>query len=351
MTHKKTFASDYLEGAHPAILEKLIETNMEQTAGYGLDPYSALAKEKIRQACQAPGAGVEFLVGGTQTNAIVINALLRSYQGVIAVDSGHIATHEAGAIEFGGNKVLTLTATMGKISAEQVEEYLIEFYKDEAHQHMVQPGMVYISQPTEMGTLYSLAELENLAAVCQRYKIPLFLDGARLAYALASQQNDIRLSDLARLCDVFYIGGTKCGAFFGEAVVLPNPELIPHFFTIIKQKGALLAKGRLLGIQFDTLFTDGLYERIGQEAVGAAMAIQAGLKSNGYDLLFEASANQVFAVVNQEQLDRLAEKIDFAVWEPYGPDKLVIRLTTSWATRAEDVAWFVDWLGFAASTD
>lgn len=291
-----------MEGAHPAILEKLIETNMEQTAGYGLDPYSALAKEKIRQACQAPGAGVEFLVGGTQTNAIVINALLRSYQGVIAADSGHIATHEAGAIEFGGNKVLTLAATMGKISAEQVEEYLIEFYKDEAHQHMVQPGMVYISQPTEMGTLYSLAELENLAAVCQRYKIPLFLDGARLAYALASQQNDIRLSDFARLCDVFYIGGTKCGAFFGEAV-------------------------------------------------GAAMAIQAGLKSNGYDLLFEASANQVFAVVNQEQLDRLAEKIDFAVWEPYGPDKLVIRLTTSWATRAEDVAWFVDWLGFAASTD
>lgn len=337
MIRKVSFASDYMEGAHPLILEKFIETNMEQTAGYGLDPYSQSAEEKIRQACQAPDAAVKFLVGGTQTNATVINSLLRSYQGVIAADSGHIAVHEAGAIEFGGNKVISLPAQQGKLSAEQVETYLADFYQDEAYQHMVQPGMVYISQPTELGTIYSLAELEALSAVCKAYGIPLFLDGARLAYALASQENDVTLADLARLCDVFYIGGTKCGAFFGEAVVLPNSQLIPHFFTAIKQHGALLAKGRLLGIQFDTLFTDDLYGKIGQQAVEAAMALQEALKNKGYRLLFEASCNQVFVIANQEELARLSELMDFALWEKYSEEDTVIRLTTNWATDIADV--------------
>lgn len=344
MTEKLSFASDYMEGAHPLILDKLVATNMEQTVGYGLDSYSQSAKEKIRQACQSPQAEVKFLVGGTQTNATVINGLLRSYQGVIAADSGHIATHESGAIEFGGNKVLTLPAQMGKISAEQVKQYLIDFYNDAAHQHMVQPGMVYISQPTEFGTLYHLEEIEALSDVCRAYQLPLFIDGARLAYALASEENDVTLPDIARLCDVFYIGGTKCGAFFGEAVVLPNPSLIPNFFTIIKQHGGLLAKGRLLGIQFDTLFTDKLYETIGKQAVEAAMKMQAALKQQGYRLLFEAVANQVFVILSQEELERFSQKVEFALWEKYDDLHTIVRLTTNWATQMSTVDEFIDFI-------
>lgn len=344
MTEKLSFASDYMEGAHPLILDKLVATNMEQTVGYGLDSYSQSAKEKIRQACQSPQAEVKFLVGGTQTNATVINGLLRSYQGVIAADSGHIATHESGAIEFGGNKVLTLPAQMGKISAEQVKQYLTDFYNDAAHQHMVQPGMVYISQPTEFGTLYHLEEIEALSDVCRAYQLPLFLDGARLAYALASEENDVTLPDIARLCDVFYIGGTKCGAFFGEAVVLPNPSLIPNFFTIIKQHGGLLAKGRLLGIQFDTLFTDKLYETIGKQAVEAAMKMQAALKQQGYRLLFKAVANQVFVILSQKELDRFSQKVEFALWEKYDDHHTIVRLTTNWATQMSTVDEFIDFI-------
>ena len=264
------FASDYMEGAHPAIMKKLMETNLEKTVGYGQDPYTEDAKEKIRKACNAPEANVFLLVGGTQTNATVIDALLKSYQGVVAADTGHIATHESGAIEFGGHKVLTVPQKDGKISAQQIEKLVKDFYDDANYEHMVMPGMVYISQPTEYGTLYSREELAALSKVCRENHLPLYVDGARLAYALASPENDVTLTDLAELSDVFYIGGTKCGALFGEAVVIPQKGRIPHFFTIIKQHGALFAKGRIAGIQFGELFTDGLYLRIGKPAMEAA---------------------------------------------------------------------------------
>ena len=264
------FASDYMEGAHPAIMKKLMETNLEKTVGYGQDPYTEDAKEKIRKACNAPEAEVFLLVGGTQTNATVIDALLKSYQGVVAADTGHIATHESGAIEFGGHKVLTVPQKDGKISAQQIEKLVKDFYDDANYEHMVMPGMVYISQPTEYGTLYSREELAALSKVCRENHLPLYVDGARLAYALASPENDVTLTDLAELSDVFYIGGTKCGALFGEAVVIPQKGRIPHFFTIIKQHGALLAKGRIAGIQFSELFTDGLYLQIGKPAMEAA---------------------------------------------------------------------------------
>ena len=256
------FNSDYTEGCHPAILERLAATNMEQTPGYGEDVYCAAAAEQIKEACAAPEAAVHFLVGGTQTNATVIGALLASYQGVIAAETGHVSSHEAGAIEAGGHKVLTIPQTDGKISAEKVEEVLNTFKEDGNRDHMVMPGMVYISQPTEYGTLYNRQELEALSKVCRSKGIPLYLDGARLAYALACSANNVTLEDIAACCDAFYIGGTKCGALFGEAVVFPKPGLIPHFFTIIKQHGALLAKGRILGIQFDVLFENDLYFQI-----------------------------------------------------------------------------------------
>ncbi|MCR5236770.1 MAG: aminotransferase class V-fold PLP-dependent enzyme, partial [Lachnospiraceae bacterium] len=258
-----------MEGAHPAILKKLVETNLERTAGYGYDDFSESARNKIREACAAPDADVYFLVGGTQTNAVMIDALLRPYQGVIAAKSGHISVHEAGAIEFGGHKVLEIDQRDGKIAVEDIERIIREYRQDENRDHMVMPGMVYISQPTEYGTLYSLTELKEISRVCRENHIPLYVDGARLAYALACPENDVTLKDLAMLCDAFYIGGTKCGALFGEAVVIPEHDYIPHLFTIIKQHGALLAKGRIAGLQFDTLFTGGLYDNIGKTAIEA----------------------------------------------------------------------------------
>jgi len=337
MNNKLSFSSDYMEGAHPEILRRLLETNMEKTNGYGLDPYSESAKEKIRAACNCPDAEVYFLVGGTQTNATVIDALLRSYQGVLAPESGHINTHEAGAIEFGGHKVLTLRQKNGKITAEQIREALDAYNNDANHDHMVMPGMVYISQPTEYGTIYSLDELRNISKVCRENRIPLYVDGARLAYALACPENDVTLRDLAELCDVFYIGGTKCGALFGEAVVIPRPGTIPHFFTIIKQHGALLAKGRLLGLQFDTLFTDGLYEKIGQIAIDSATRIRSALRDNGYQIYTETPTNQIFVLIDDDLMQRLSEKVNFGFWEKYDENHTVIRFATSWATAEEDV--------------
>ena len=337
MSNKLSFSSDYMEGAHPEILRRLLETNMEKTNGYGLDPYSESAKEKIRAACNCPDAEVYFLVGGTQTNATVIDALLRSYQGVLAPESGHINTHEAGAIEFGGHKVLTLRQKNGKITAEQIREALDAYNNDANHDHMVMPGMVYISQPTEYGTIYSLDELRNISKVCRENRIPLYVDGARLAYALACPENDVTLRDLAELCDVFYIGGTKCGALFGEAVVIPRPGTIPHFFTIIKQHGALLAKGRLLGLQFDTLFTDGLYEKIGQIAIDSATRIRSALRDNGYQIYTETPTNQIFVLIDDDLMQRLSEKVNFGFWEKYDENHTVIRFATSWATAEEDV--------------
>lgn len=338
------FSSDYMEGAHPAVLQRLVETNLEKTGGYGLDPYCESAKEKIRWACSCPEGEVFFLVGGTQTNATVIDALLKSYQGVIAAETGHISTHEAGAIEAGGHKVLTLPHTNGKITAQQIRDLLNGYNSDANHDHMVMPGMVYISHPTEYGTLYTLEELTQISDVCRKNHIPLYMDGARLAYALACSENQLTLADIASLCDIFYIGGTKCGALFGEAVVIPKPDLIPHFFTIIKQHGALLAKGRLLGIQFDTLFTDSLYEKAGIPAIQAADQIRQTLKEQNFKLFFGSPTNQVFCIVEDSLMERLEKQVEFGFWEKYDDTHTVIRFATSWATTKEDVDALCDLL-------
>ncbi len=336
-TDRLYFASDYQEGVHPLILRKLTETNMEHTTGYGTDPYCESARERIREACACPEAKVQFLVGGTQTNATVITALLRGYEGVIAADSGHIAVHEAGAIEAGGHKVLTLPGTLGKISAAQLTQYLSDHYHDGNCDHLVQPGMVYLSQPTEYGTLYSLQELKEISEICSQNDLPLFVDGARLAYALASPENDVTLPELCSLCDVFYIGGTKCGAFLGEAVVIRDPKLIPHFFTSMKRHGALLAKGRLLGIQFDELFRDDLYFHIGKAAIAYADRIKKKLTANGVRLFFDSPTNQIFFIAPNDRLERLREKVEYSFGEKYDERHSVIRFATGWATTEEDV--------------
>lgn len=337
------FDSDYLEGMHPAILEALVRTNMQKTTGYGLDEYCVAAREAIRKACAAPDAEVHFLVGGTQTNSTVIRALLRPHEGVVAAATGHIAVHESGAIEAGGHKVLTLPHKGGKISAAQVDEYLEWFYADESFEHMVFPAMVYLSLPTEYGTLYSLAELETMAEVCRKWNLKLFVDGARLGYGLAAAECDVTLADLARLCDAFYIGGTKCGAMFGEAVVM-RKGLVPHFFTIVKQQGALLAKGRMLGIQFLTLFTDNLYLDIARHAVEQAARLKRAFIEHGYELYFDSPTNQVFVTLNDEQEKRLRAATTFTEWERLPDDRLVVRLATSWATRPEDITALIEQL-------
>lgn len=337
MSNFLSFSCDYMEGAHPQILKRLMETNLVKTPGYGLDDYSKSAKEKIRDACKAPDAEVFFLVGGTQTNVTMIDAILKSYEGVIAADTGHVSVHEAGAIEFGGHKVLTLPHHNGKINVRQIETLLDDYQNDANRDHMVMPGMVYLSHPTEYGTLYSKAELREISALCRSRNIPLYLDGARLAYALACPQNEITLADIAELCDAFYIGGTKCGALFGEAVVIPKAGWLPHLFTIIKQHGALLAKGRMLGIQFDELFTDYLYGRVGVPAIQAADRIRQILIQKGYTLCFDSPTNQVFCIIENTEMEQLAEKVEFGFWEKYDDSHTIIRFATSWATKMEDV--------------
>ncbi len=337
MNQHLSFASDYMEGAHPAILRRLTETNLDKTPGYGLDPCCEAARDKIRAACAAPGAEVHFLVGGTQANATVIDALLPRYQGVISADTGHINGHEAGAIEASGHKVLALPQTDGKITAAQIEALLAAWQGDANHDHTVMPGMVYLSHPTEYGTLYSRRELADISAVCRAHGIPLYLDGARLAYALACPANDLSLPDLAALCDVFYIGGTKCGALFGEAVVIPQAGRIPHFFTLIKQHGALLAKGRILGLQFDVLFTGGLYETIGQPAIRAADRLREALPRCGFPLCFGSPTNQVFCIAENGRMARLAEEVDFGFWAQYDEQHTVIRFAPSWAVTEAEV--------------
>ena len=337
MSNFLSFSCDYMEGAHPQILKRLVETNLVKTPGYGLDDYSKSAKEKIRDACKAPDAEVFFLVGGTQTNVTMIDAILKSYEGVIAADTGHVSVHEAGAIEFGGHKVLTLPHHNGKINVRQIETLLDDYQNDANRDHMVMPGMVYLSHPTEYGTLYSKAELREISALCRSRNIPLYLDGARLAYALACPQNEITLADIAELCDAFYIGGTKCGALFGEAVVIPKAGWLPHLFTIIKQHGALLAKGRMLGIQFDELFTDYLYGRVGVPAIQAADRIRQMLIQKGYTLCFDSPTNQVFCIIENTEMEQLAEKVEFGFWEKYDDSHTIIRFATSWATKMEDV--------------
>ena len=331
------FDSDYMRGAHPEVLKRLIETNMEQTPGYGTDHYTAHAKKLIMEACGLDKGNVWFLVGGTQTNATVIDGLLRRHQGVIAADTSHINCHESGAIEASGHKVLTLPNFDGKIRAEDIEKYITDFYSDEAYEHCVAPGMVYISQPTEYGTLYSLQELTDISRVCKKFDIPLYADGARLGYALSSDANDVGLTDIARLCDVFYIGGTKVGALFGEAVVTSRPELLPNFFPLIKQHGALLAKGRLTGLQFEALFTDNLYTRIGRNAIEKAMRLKKAFLGKGYELVVDSPTNQQFFLMDNKTIDRLREIATFEQWGPRGAEKTAVRFVTDWGTTDGDI--------------
>lgn len=331
-----SFESDYIQGAHPEVLRRLAETNFEPLSGYGTDPYCESAREKIRRECGCPDAEIHFLVGGTQTNAVVIDSLLNSYEGVVAADTGHVAVHEAGAVEYTGHKVLTIPHHNGKIDPGELEEYLKDFYRDANHEHMVFPGMVYLSHPTELGTLYSRKELEEISKICREYKIPLFLDGARLGYGLMSSDTDVTLQDVAQLCDVFYIGGTKVGALCGEAVVFP--EKAPgHFLTVVKQHGALLAKGRLLGIQFDTLFTDNLYFDISRHAVEMAEELKRVLKEKGCTFAWDSPTNQQFVILKDSAAERLREHVVFSFWEKADETHTVVRFATSWATRKEEV--------------
>ncbi len=331
------YLSDYTEGAHPRILERLQETNLISQPGYGEDRFCASAREKIRAACEKPEADVYFLVGGTQCNAVTIASLLRRWEGVIAADTGHINVHEAGAVEFTGHKVIALPQQGGKLSADTLRGYCAAFYANETHDHMPFPGMVYISQPTELGTLYSKAELEALHAVCGDYGLRLFVDGARLGYGLMSPECDMSLPELCDRCDVFYIGGTKVGALCGEALVFPKGDMPRHFATMVKQQGAMLAKGRLLGVQFDTLFTDGLYFEISRHAIGLAMKLKAAFREKGYPLFADSPTNQQFPILTKEQEEKLRRYAAFETWEPLPDGRSAVRFVTSWATREEDV--------------
>ena len=332
-----SFESDYTEGAHEAILHRLMETNLEQTPGYGLDKYSESAKDRIREAFGIPEAKVFFLVGGTQTNSTVIASMLHDYQGVVAVETGHIGVHESGAVEFTGHKVLTLPHHDGKMTAEDLRAYLEAFYADGTYEHMVIPGMVYISFPTEFGTIYSKTELTALYRVCKDYSLPLFVDGARLGYGLMSEANDIDPKELPELCDVFYVGGTKVGALFGEAVVFTGGNAPAHFFTTIKQHGALMAKGRLLGLQFDTLFTDGLYFRIAAHADRMAALLKGIFLDKGYKIYIDSPTNQQFFVMSRQKAKELHGKVRFEDWCPVDEDNIAVRFVTSWATTEENV--------------
>lgn len=331
------FKNDYSAGAHPKVMQRLMETNLEPLVGYGNDGYCESAREKIRTACGCLGADVFFLVGGTQANAVVIGTMLKAYEGVLAANTGHVAVHEAGAIEFTGHKVLTLPQKNGKLCAADAEAYIRRFYEDETHTSMVFPGMIYISHPTELGTLYSKKELEELSAVCKKYEIPLFLDGARLGYGLQSRETDVTLQDIAALCDVFYIGGTKVGALCGEAVVFPKGGAPEYFMTIAKQRGALLAKGRLLGVQFDALFTDGLYAEVGRHAIEMAEQMKAVLKEKGYPFYLESPTNQQFVTLEDTELARLEGKVVTDFWEKVDATHTAVRFATSWATTEADI--------------
>ena len=330
------FSCDYAEGCHPKVLEALSDTNMVSTPGYGEDKFCEAAKAKIKEYIQCPEADIYFLVGGTQTNQVVIDSMLSNYDGVIAAETGHVATHEAGAIEYSGHKVITLPQHEGKIDPTELKDYLQVFYADDNQEHMVNPGMVYISYPTEYGTLYTKAELEAISAICNEYKIPLFIDGARLAYGLAAAC-DMTMADIARLSDVFYIGGTKVGALFGEAVVFTKGNTPKHMITQIKQHGALLAKGRLLGVQFDALFTDDLYMKMGKNAVDMAHNIKEELRSKNYQLYMENPTNQIFVIMENKKLEAFGREVSYGFWEKYDDDHTVIRIATSWATTEASV--------------
>ena len=332
-----SFECDYIAGAHPDILKRLTETNMESLPGYGMDHYTESAKDKIRKACGCPDADVELLTGGTQTNAVIISTMLRDWEGVISAESGHVSVHESGAIEYTGHKVITLPAVGGKLTADSIREYMVKFLSDVTHDHMVFPGMVYISFPTEPGTLYSKKELEDISAVCHEFDIPLYLDGARLGYGLMSDSSDLTIEDIARLTDVFYIGGTKVGALCGEAVVFTKNNKPAHFMTSVKKRGALLAKGRLLGIQFDTLFTDGLYWKISRHAIEMAGKLKEIIRSKGWEFYMDSPTNQQLILMDEEQMSELGKTVLFDRWGVYDENRTIVRLATSWSTTEEDL--------------
>lgn len=331
------FNNDYAEGAHPKLLERLAETNLVQTGGYGLDEYCDRARAAIKTACGLEQAEVHFMTGGTQANLTVIDALLKPYQGVLCADSGHINVHETGAVEACGHKVLALPGRSGKLTADQIQEALELHLKDEAREHTAAPGMVYISYPTEYGTLYTKEELTEIWRMCRTYELPLFIDGARLGYGLAASGAMLTLKDIATLCDVFYIGGTKVGALFGEAVVVTRPELLKDFRYMIKQKGGMLAKGRLLGIQFLELFTDDLYFKIAKNGVEMAMLLKEGFKNKGYQFYMESPTNQQFVIMEDKKLSALSKKYGFCYQQKYDENSSVVRFCTSWATKREQV--------------
>lgn len=331
------FECDYTEGACPEIMNRLVETNYMQTPGYGEDVICDSARAKIRKACNAEHADVHFLVGGTQANFTVIASILRPYQGVVCAETGHINVHETGAVEATGHKVLALPSTTGKITAEQVKAYYDAHWADGSHEHIVQPGMVYISHPTENGTLYTKTELVELYKMCQQLELPLFLDGARLGYGLMSEASDMTLADVAANTDVFYIGGTKVGALFGEAVVITNPALKKDFRYSIKQRGGMLAKGRLLGIQFDELFENDLYFRVAKHADDLAMKLKHAFVAKGYPLFFDSYTNQQFPIMPDKDLDKLKDKYAWCLWSKVDAEHSAVRFCTSWATKEEAV--------------
>lgn len=331
------FESDYLEGAHPSIIERLVQTNMEQTPGYGTDIHSENARTYIRNHCGDKALDVHFLVGGTQANTTVISSILKPYQGVISASTGHINVHETGAIEATGHKVLAIDSKDGKLTADQVIQVYDGHWNDSTHEHMVQPGMVYISNPTEIGTIYSLSELEELSNACRERKLPLFMDGARLGYGLTAEGNDVSLKEIARLCDVFYIGGTKVGALFGEAVIISDDAIKKDFRYSIKQKGGMLAKGRLLGIQFETLFENDLYFKISESAISYAMDIRNAFQIKGYQFLIDSPTNQQFPILSLDEVEKLSKKYSFQFWERIDENKAAVRFCTSWATSKEQV--------------
>jgi len=337
------FASDYTEGCHPAVLEALTKSNMEQLTGYGTDTYTERAKDKIREFIGCPAADVFFLTGGTQTNQTVIDTTLRMYEGVVSAQSGHVNCHEAGAIEYTGHKVMPLPSHDGKIDADELDHLVDGFYADADHDHMVFPGMVYISHPTEYGTLYSRSELIAISKVCKKWKLPLFLDGARLGYGLESKSTDVSIKDIAELTDVFYIGGTKVGALCGEAVVYPKGNAPKQMVTMIKQHGALVAKGRLNGVQFDALFTDNLYTRIADNAIDRAEKLKKLFADHGYKFFIDSPTNQQFIIMPKKILAALdAKDVIYSTWEPYDEDNMVVRFCTSWATTSAQIDALAD---------
>ena len=343
---KILFTSDYCEGALPRIMERLQATNMVQTVGYGEDEFCAQARDYIRHACECPDADVHFLVGGTQTNATVISSILKPYQGVLCAESGHINVHETGAVEHGGHKIPALPPPDGKITADQIREALDDHFSDANHEHMVMPGMVYISFSTASGTIYSKEELEAISEVCRNNELPLFVDGARLGYGMAASEliegdNAVTLKDFSRLADVFYIGGPKQGALFGEAVVITNDALKADFRYNIKQGGGMLAKGRLLGVQFAALFEDGLYLDAARGAVNKAARIREAFEAKGIDFLVDSPTNQVFPILTEEQMAFFDKDFGFEVWKKLPDGRIGVRFCTSWATPDVNVRQLV----------